>query len=207
MRGLIKVIFSVYDYETVSSNEQIGSVEVGIKELLSVSKKPEPVLHVPTFFSLSELVLKLKLRPGLVSSVDTTLRLRIGFVPYKDIRRNFWLTLAKTFDADGSSQLSSVELTALLDAIGSTYSNDSIKSILAFGEFDEKLGENSISFESFYKVMEESLMGKSSFAVDEHVISILFCPICRKKIKEVNDLDVVSHVAVILGSNASVVRS
>jgi len=190
-----KVVFSIYDYETVSSNEHIGSVEICIKELIAISKKPETVLNTATYFGLSELTLKLKVRAGLIATVEPTLKLRVGFVPYKDIRRNFWLTMAKTFDSDSSNHLSSVELMTLLDTIGSTYSNESVSLVLNYGDYDSQMGEMAISFEGFYKVMEDSLTGKNSFATDEHVISILYCPICRKKIKDVNDMDVVSHVA------------
>lgn len=161
-----------------------------------MSKRPDPVADQPTHFGLTELTLKLRTKNtpmgtgnpdgGLNSSngPTTTLRLRVGFVPYRDIRRNFWLTLARTFDSDGSNHLTNVELVTLLDAIGSTYSNDTISSlILAAGEWDEEAQERAISFEGFFRVMEENISatvvgGRAGESGDEHVISILFCPVC-----------------------------
>jgi phosphatidylserine decarboxylase len=102
-----KVLFSVYDYETVSSNDCIGSVEVPIKELVGMSKRPDPIPDTPMAFGFSDLVLKLKVKGG---GEGAALRLKIGFVPYRDIRRNFWLTLANTFDSDNSNHLSNIEV-------------------------------------------------------------------------------------------------
>jgi hypothetical protein len=72
-------------------------------------------------------------------------------------------------------------LVTLLDAIGSTYSNESVGLILDAGQWDEEAGEQAIDFETFFKVMEDYMTGSQAFVGggrgDEHVISILYCPV------------------------------
>jgi hypothetical protein len=56
-----------------------------------------------------------------------------------------------------------------------------------------------LSYEQVYEATETLLISesqKSASIASEHLIQLTKCPVCKKKIREKHDLDIVSHVAV-----------
>jgi phosphatidylserine decarboxylase len=51
---------------------------------------------------------------------DPTLYIRARYLPYKALRQQFWRAMLKQYDADESGLLDKVELTTMLDTLGST---------------------------------------------------------------------------------------
>ena len=124
------------------------------------------------------------------------------------------MTLIKNFDSDGNGSIKKIELTTMLDTLGSTFSDETIDMMFAS---KEKSPEDELTFDQLCQVLEAQLTGEVvcqrhekkkkeknepgltlSTEVDEkeHLIRIRECPICHKSIKRKGDLDVVSHVAV-----------
>ncbi|KAJ3221612.1 hypothetical protein HK099_003308 [Clydaea vesicula] len=195
------LILSVYDYEKIESNQNIGVAEIKITDLINSCKNPDLVPNVPSKFELVDITLPLRPKNSLVlNGYDAaSVLIRVGFVPYKDIRRNFWLSLAEEYDSDGNGTISRIELETLLDSLNSTCSPETIKIVLSNGQFNEELGDDAISFEKLFEVLETNLFlspkDKSSILKEERLTNINVCPICKKKIKEDTDLDIISHVA------------
>jgi phosphatidylserine decarboxylase len=55
-----------------------------------------------------------------------TLTFRAKYVPYEEIRKMFWLTLTKTYDADNNGRMSHMEVQTMLESLGSTISDSTI---------------------------------------------------------------------------------
>jgi phosphatidylserine decarboxylase len=53
-------------------------------------------------------------------------------VTYKMIRRNFCMDLLNLYDSEGAGRISRVELTTLLDSVGSTLSDDTLSLMVCF---------------------------------------------------------------------------
>ena len=51
---------------------------------------------------------------------NPTLYIRAKYLPYKALRQQFWRAMLKQYDADESGLLDKVELTTMLDTLGST---------------------------------------------------------------------------------------
>ncbi|KAI8071282.1 phosphatidylserine decarboxylase-domain-containing protein [Gongronella butleri] len=57
---------------------------------------------------------------------NPTLTIRAKFMPYVEIRRMFWLALAKTYDIDENGTMSKLEVQAMLESLGSTITEDTL---------------------------------------------------------------------------------
>lgn len=66
--------------------------------------------------------------------------LRAKYMPYPALRQQFWRAMLKQYDADDSRRISRVELTTMLDTLGSTLSEATIDSF--FQRFPHSSAEN-----------------------------------------------------------------
>ncbi|KAJ6257968.1 hypothetical protein Dda_7758 [Drechslerella dactyloides] len=71
------------------------------------------------------------------------LHIRAKYIPYPALRQQFWRVMLRQYDADDSGMISRVELTTMLDSLGSTLKASTIDAF--FERFAE---ENGISIES-----------------------------------------------------------
>ncbi|KAF3912585.1 hypothetical protein ABW21_db0207815 [Orbilia brochopaga] len=71
------------------------------------------------------------------------LHIRAKYIPYPALRQQFWRVMLRQYDADDSGMISRVELTTMLDSLGSTLKASTIDSF--FERFAE---ENGISLQS-----------------------------------------------------------
>ncbi|KAI9207931.1 phosphatidylserine decarboxylase-domain-containing protein [Polychytrium aggregatum] len=207
------VAFGIYDYDTYSGNDHLGSCELFLSDLIKTcGNHPTPVPNIPTVFRVVDLKPKIIINPDLDATQDATLRLRVSFIPYESIRRNFWLTYINTFDSDGNKSINYVELQTLLDNLGSTFSDDTIN--MMFLE-NNKTQDEDLSFEDVFKALEARV--KPSFGDskkkrmlhdDEHLIQMKECPVCHNKnIRNRSDFDVISHVALCAHQDMSKVET
>ncbi|KAJ3043986.1 hypothetical protein HDV00_003513 [Rhizophlyctis rosea] len=207
------VAFAVYDYDKLSTHDVIGHLALELRTIIDLcgkNRKETNSLSIPEPIEQTyPLILKKKDVPDVA-----TITLRFDFTPYKVLRRNFWMTLIKNFDSDSNGQINKIELTTMLDSLGSTFSDESIDMMFAS---KNKTPEDEMTFDELCDVLEAQLTGEVvcqkrekkeqknkdkpgvtlSTEVDEkeHLIRIKECPICHKIIKRKGDLDVVSHVA------------
>ncbi|KAJ3300206.1 hypothetical protein HK104_003435 [Borealophlyctis nickersoniae] len=207
------ISFSVYDHDKISNNDRIGNVDVKLRDLIGQMVPLKVEASRPALPDLRPLELPLELKRKDMG--EAILSIRFNFIPYKELRRNFWLTLIKTFDSDSNGSINKIELTTMLDSLGSTFSDESINMMFMS---KDKTPDGELTFDELCDVLEAQLTGqivcqdhsksrkrrstnsdRPGVALDsgekEHVISLRECPICRKVIKQRGDLDVVSHVA------------
>lgn len=77
------------------------------------------------------------------------------YQPYDALRQRFWRQYMKQYDADGTYALSHVELTSMLDSLGSTLSSSTISNF--FKRFGKKAHEDELTFEEAILCLEEEL--------------------------------------------------
>ncbi|KFA74530.1 hypothetical protein S40288_10087 [Stachybotrys chartarum IBT 40288] len=78
------------------------------------------------YFHDFELPLKMKNLEKWEDKHNPTIYLRAKYMPYAALRQQFWRALLKQYDADESGRISRVELTTMLDTLGSTLSENTI---------------------------------------------------------------------------------
>ncbi|KAF1829696.1 hypothetical protein BDW02DRAFT_573728 [Decorospora gaudefroyi] len=85
-----------------------------------------------------------------------TLYIRAKYLPYKALRQQFWRAMLKQYDADESGLLDKVELTTMLDTLGSTLHETTIDSF--FERFaDQHNGEGLLTFDEAVICLEDQL--------------------------------------------------
>lgn len=84
--------------------------------------------------------------------------IKAKYLPYSALRQQFWRLMLKQYDADDSGRIDKVELTAMLDTLGSTLKESTIDSF--FERFGEKNPINEIidmSFDEAVICLEDTL--------------------------------------------------
>jgi phosphatidylserine decarboxylase len=98
--------------------------------------------------------LKMKASDKWEAKHNPTLYLRAKYMPYPALRQQFWRAMLKQYDADESGRISRVELTTMLDTLGSTLSENTIDSF--FQRFPHRTPEN--DDESWDLTMDEAVI-------------------------------------------------
>ena len=78
-------------------------------------------------FRTYDLPLDLKRKEKWESKHKPVLTIRAKYMPYKALRQQFWRALLKQYDADESGKIDKVELTTMLDTLGSTLRESTIE--------------------------------------------------------------------------------
>lgn len=87
---------------------------------------------------------------------NPTLYIRAKYLPYKALRQQFWRAMLKQYDADESGLLDKVELTTMLDTLGSTLHESTIDSF--FDRFaDAHNGDLLLTFDEAVICLEDQL--------------------------------------------------
>ncbi|KAK4992219.1 phosphatidylserine decarboxylase [Elasticomyces elasticus] len=84
------------------------------------------------------------------------LYIRAKYLPYQALRQQFWRAMLKHYDADDSGKLDKVELTTMLDTLGSTLHNSTIDSwFQRFAEYND--GEEILTMDQAVICLEDQL--------------------------------------------------
>ncbi|PNY27927.1 Phosphatidylserine decarboxylase proenzyme 2 [Tolypocladium capitatum] len=86
------------------------------------------------------LPLKMKNLDKWESKYNPVIYLRAKYVPYPALRQQFWRAMLRQYDTDESGEISRVELTTMLDTLGSTLRESTIDSF--FQRFPHKAADN-----------------------------------------------------------------
>ncbi|TKA70847.1 hypothetical protein B0A49_07041 [Cryomyces minteri] len=87
---------------------------------------------------------------------NPTLFIRAKYMPYQALRQQFWRAMLKQYDADDSGHIDKVELTTMLDTLGSTLHDATIDSF--FRRFpNEKNGEEVLTVDQAVICLEDQL--------------------------------------------------
>ncbi|KAI1749525.1 phosphatidylserine decarboxylase-domain-containing protein [Xylaria castorea] len=90
------------------------------------------------------------------------LTIRAKYMPYPALRQQFWRAMLKQYDTDESGEISKVELTTMLDTLGSTLRESTIDSF--FQRFPHKAanGEAELTMDEAVVCLEDQLQAKSA---------------------------------------------
>jgi phosphatidylserine decarboxylase len=108
--------------------------------------------------------LKLKNADKWEDKHNPELFIKAKYVPYPALRQQFWKAMLKQYDTDESCRISKVELTTMLDTLGSTLKESTIDSF--FKRFSHQLENGNetiqdLSFDEAIICLEEQLIEKS----------------------------------------------
>jgi phosphatidylserine decarboxylase len=128
---------SIYDWDKISSNDHVGSCVLPLSTLLQAAPKPDATTGL--FDQDANAVAELKTfdlpltRQGRDEEVkfghsSPMLTIKAKYMPYAALRQRFWRQLLNQFDTNDSRSLSALELTAMLDSLGSTLTTETIQS-------------------------------------------------------------------------------
>ncbi|KAF9997789.1 hypothetical protein BGZ65_006645 [Modicella reniformis] len=162
-----KIKYSVHDWDKLSGNDYIGMATMDIDTLIKGFSEQEldgasSMIGAydekeVTDTDMKEYILKIALGNNLKAAADETLlKVRAKFVTYANLRRRFWLGLAKAFDADPRRGLySKILIQAMLEGLGSTLSSKTVDSFFACYSKDPDHDE--LTFDELFERLERQV--------------------------------------------------
>ncbi|CCL98617.1 uncharacterized protein FIBRA_00619 [Fibroporia radiculosa] len=157
-----KVQLTVLDWDKLSSNDHVGDTSFDVSELLDNAPQKDEVTglyqdDVDGSHAMKEF--KLPLTTGKETPWEAkykpVLSIRAKYQPYDALRQRFWRQYLKQYDTDDTRTLSHVELTSMLDSLGSTLSRDTVNSF--FTRFDKRPREDVLSIDEAIQCLETEL--------------------------------------------------
>ncbi|KAI1912776.1 phosphatidylserine decarboxylase [Ophidiomyces ophidiicola] len=103
------------------------------------------------------------------------LHVRAKYMPYAALRQQFWKVMLKQYDADESGRISKVELTTMLDTLGSTLKESTIDSFFhKFANENEPSDTIDLTFDQAVICLEETLqtLQKSAGSHSKNLVHI-----------------------------------
>ncbi|RMZ75732.1 hypothetical protein DV737_g5137, partial [Chaetothyriales sp. CBS 132003] len=89
---------------------------------------------------------------------NPVLQIRGKYLPYNALRQQFWRAMLKQYDADESRRISKIELTTMLDTLGSTLHESTIDGFFKrFSLENEDVGEADLTFDQAVICLEDQL--------------------------------------------------
>ncbi|KAI1128870.1 phosphatidylserine decarboxylase-domain-containing protein [Nemania abortiva] len=125
-------------------------------------------------FNTFTIPLKMKNLEKWEAKHNPALTIRAKYMPYPALRQQFWRAMLKQYDTDESGEISKVELTTMLDTLGSTLRESTIDSF--FHRFPHKAanGEAELTMDEAVICLEDQLQAKSTpLPLGEKVKSML----------------------------------
>jgi phosphatidylserine decarboxylase len=112
-------------------------------------------------FALFTLPLKMKNMEKWETKHNPQLYVRAKYMPYPALRQQFWRAMLKQYDTDESGRISKVELTTMLDTLGSTLRDSTIDSF--FQRFPHRVEDDTwdLSVDEAVICLEDQLQAKS----------------------------------------------
>ncbi|CEL55676.1 phosphatidylserine decarboxylase [Rhizoctonia solani AG-1 IB] len=158
-----KISFSVLDWDKMSGNDHIGDVSLDLPELMKdlPARDPNtglyPLLAEPTQPELKTFTLDLV--PTKEASWEgkhkPTLTIKAKYQPYDALRQRFWRQYLEQYDADNTGLISHIELTSMLDSLGSTLSAETLDGF--FSRFNRNPESEELTFDEAVQCLEEEL--------------------------------------------------
>ncbi|KZP03508.1 hypothetical protein FIBSPDRAFT_915298 [Athelia psychrophila] len=134
-----KVQLTVLDWDKLSSNDYVGDANFSVAELMGEGQGPQvdertglysadaDGKHPMKEFSVPLSVGKESVLPW-EGKHHPVITFRAKYQPYAALRQQFWRQYLKEYDTEDTGLLSHLELTSMLDSLGSTLSAETISS-------------------------------------------------------------------------------
>lgn len=114
-------------------------------------------------FTEFSIPLKMKNTEKWEAKHNPVIYLKAKYVPYRALRQQFWRAMLKLYDTDESGRISRIELTTMLDSLGSTLKDSTIDSF--FQRFPHKAADDDeaweLSFDETVMCLEDQLEKRS----------------------------------------------
>ncbi|KIM40811.1 hypothetical protein M413DRAFT_446183 [Hebeloma cylindrosporum] len=166
-----KVLLTVLDWDKLSSNDHIGDVTIDVKELIENAPQPDPQTGLyPTDeaegfgrggqtreLGMTQFNLPLSTAKEMPweAKHNPVIRFKAKYESYDALRQRFWREYLRQYDTDDTNALSNLELTSMLDSLGSTLTRSTIASF--FTRYGKKPHEDEISIEQAVMCLEAEL--------------------------------------------------
>ena len=85
------------------------------------------------------------------------IHIKAKYMPYRALRQQFWRAMLKQYDTDDSGYTSKVELTTMLDTLGSTLHESTIDGIFKRFEGENNFAESALTFDQAVMSLEDLL--------------------------------------------------
>jgi len=129
------VQLTVLDWDKISSNDHVGDALLNVEELSKCvpQKNEQTGLYPPEeegVGQMKEFSLPLSTAKEMPweSKHNPTITFKAKYQSYDALRQKFWRQYLKQYDSDESGQISRLELTSMLDSLGSTLSASTVDS-------------------------------------------------------------------------------
>ncbi|OAX36809.1 hypothetical protein K503DRAFT_276257 [Rhizopogon vinicolor AM-OR11-026] len=168
-----KVQLTVLDWDKLSSNDHVGDVWLDVGELVRGAAQPDPRTGLyrdvvegagggrgeeeGEGMEMRQFCLPLTTATGMPweAKHNPTISFRAKFQPYAELRQRFWAQYLKQYDTDDTGSISHVELTSMLDSLGSTLSAQTIDTF--FTRHRKRPAEDELTFEETIQCLETEL--------------------------------------------------
>lgn len=153
--------FTILDWDKLSGNDHVGETSFNLTKLLDKAPKKDP--NTGLYQDAQELdqdmmELQLPLTPTKDASWEfkfrPTITLKAKYQPYDALRQRFWRQYLTQYDMDDTSTLSHLEISSMLDSLGSTLSKETVDSFLTR---HGKSIEGELSFDEAVICLEQEL--------------------------------------------------
>ncbi|CAG8474160.1 3475_t:CDS:10 [Diversispora eburnea] len=197
--------FTVYDWDKFSDNDLVASKYLSVKPL--IDKAEQKYEHKYKLLDANDEMIEEALDLEVHSKrkdQQSKLYVRIKFIPYEQLRTQFWMALAKIYDTDENGVMNFLEIETMLNSIGSSLTVETISTF--FTRFGKNPHKDELQFEELVQCLENHLREHKEHksanydgeeADDEHLIYLKECPICHgPDLSQLSETDIVTHVAI-----------
>ncbi|KAL2867279.1 putative phosphatidylserine decarboxylase Psd2 [Aspergillus lucknowensis] len=151
-----------------------GSASSSLSDVSTAGSPIKPISYESDGFQIYRIPLTLKNKERWEDKHFPDIIVKAKYMPYRALRQQFWRLMLRQYDADDSGNIDKVELTTMLDTLGSTLKESTIDSF--FERFREENGSTDptcLTFDQAVWCLEETLQ---SLQKDERTIGKKLSP-------------------------------
>ena len=159
-----QVLLTILDWDKLSSNDHVGDASFEVKSMMETAPQPDPTtgLYAPDYggdHPMKEMKLELTMAKDitweLTQGVTPTITIRAKYQPYAAMRQRFWRQYLTQYDTDDTGAISQLELTSMLDSLGSTLTRSTIESF--FVRYGKNSEEDELMMDEAIQCLETEL--------------------------------------------------
>ena len=153
---------AVLDWDKISGNDMVGTSTLPLADLIADAPQPDPQTglygkNVDGKHDSKEFVLPILTAKGMAWEArhSPTLTVKARFEPYDALRQRFWRQYTMQYDADETGTMSYMELTTMLDSLGSTLSQKTIEGY--FARCNKSADKDELTFDEVVQCLESEI--------------------------------------------------
>lgn len=151
------VDFSVLDWDKLSANDHVGEASLPLQELIYKAPKADAstgLFNTDDYdaHGMEDYKLDLKIDENWEEKHRPNILIKAKYLPYAALRQRFWRSYLDQYDTDDTGAIARVELTMMLDSLGSTLTSLTIDSF--FTRWDKDPRSDELSYDQIIQVLE-----------------------------------------------------